>query len=80
MTEDRGLADLGKWPARRVIRHAYEEVLTACARLVAFSTGSPPVGDGPIGERQEILAVEDLIKFAIHARRLIESTGQKTRN
>jgi hypothetical protein len=79
MTEDRGLADLGKWPASHTIRHAYEEVLTACARLVSFSTGSPPATDGPISERQEILAVEDLINFAIHARRLIEGTGQTTR-
>jgi hypothetical protein len=79
MGEDRSLADLAKWPASRTIRHAYEEVLTACARLVSFSTGSPPVTDGPISERQDILAVEDLIQFAIHARRLIEGTGQVTR-
>jgi hypothetical protein len=86
MTEDRSLADAGEWPAirierdaHRIIWHAYEEVLTACARLVSFSTGSPPVIDGPIAERQETLAVEDLITFAIHARRLIESTGQTIR-
>src|SRR6266850_2351690 len=83
MTENCSLADLGGWPAsridrdaHRIIRHAYEEVLTACARLISFSTGNPPVTDGPISERQETLAVEDLINFVIHARRLIESTGQ----
>jgi hypothetical protein len=86
MTQDRSLADLGNWPAtripyeaHRVIRHAYEGVLTACARLISFSTGGPSTGDGPINDRQELLAIEDLISFAIHARRLIETTGQKSR-
>jgi hypothetical protein len=85
-TQDRSLADLGNWPAtridygaHRVIRHAYEEVLTACARLISFSTGSPSIGDGPINDRQEMLAMEDLISFAIDARRLIETTGQQSR-
>jgi hypothetical protein len=64
MREDDGMTDLGKWPASRTTRHAYEKVLTACARLVSFSTGVPPATDGPISERQEMLAVEDLIKFA----------------
>jgi len=86
MKNDHSLAKLGSWPAtrinpraHRVIRHAYEEVLTACARLISFSTGAPSVGDGPINDRQELLAVEDLISFAIHARRIIEVTGQKSR-
>jgi hypothetical protein len=65
--------------AHRIIRHAYEEVVTACARLISFSTGGWPKTDGPIDARQEMLAVEDLINFAIHARRLIENTGQKMR-
>jgi hypothetical protein len=85
-TQDRSLADLGNWPAtyidrraHRVIRHAYEEALTACARLISFSSGGPSIGDGPVTDRQEILAMEDLISFAIHARRLIETTGQKSR-
>ena len=84
--QNRTLADLGNWPAtsigydrQRLIRHAYEEVLTACARLISFSTGGPSIDDGPIVERQELLAAEDLISFAIHARRLIENTGQKSR-
>src|SRR5271156_3271390 len=42
----RSLADIGEWPrieigSHRVIRHAYENVLTACARLASFSTGEP---------------------------------------
>jgi hypothetical protein len=85
-TQNRTLADLGNWPRtsigydrERLIRHAYEEVLTACARLISFSTGGPSIDDGPIVERQELLAAEDLISFAIHARRLIENTGQKSR-
>jgi hypothetical protein len=85
-TQDRSLAEVGNWPAtyidhraHRVIRHAYEEALTACARLISFSSGGPSIGDGPVTDRQEILAMEDLISFAIHARRLIETTGQKSR-
>jgi hypothetical protein len=84
--QDLSLADLGNWPgtridydAHRIIRHAYEEVLTACARLISFSTGGPSIGEGPIDERQELLAIEDLISFAIHGRRLIETTGQQSR-
>jgi hypothetical protein len=58
-----------------VIRHAYENVLTACARLAAFATCDPATyGLGLIYERQEILAVDDLVTFAISARRLIENT------
>ena len=78
------LADLGSWPstqigAHRVIRHAYENVLTACARLASFAAGGPTATDGPIAEQQEILAVDDLATFAIHARRLIENTATASR-
>jgi hypothetical protein len=81
MDKAANLANIGDWPAltiprssHRIIRHAYEQVLTACARLISFAAGGEPTTDGPIGERQETLAVEDLIEFAIHARRLIDST------
>jgi hypothetical protein len=74
------LADLGNWPSTKigthgVVRHAYENVLTACARLASFATGNPTTTDGPIDEQQEILAVDDLATFALHARRLIENTA-----
>ena len=40
----------------QVIRHAYENVLTACARLAAFATGTPTGSlQGLINERQSIL-------------------------
>jgi hypothetical protein len=78
------LADLGNWPstqigAHGVIRHAYENVLTACARLASFATGRPTTTDGPIAGQQEILVVDDLATFAIHARRLIENTATASR-
>jgi hypothetical protein len=78
------LADLGNWPstqigAHRVIRHAYENVLTACAQLASFATGGPTTTDGPIAEQQEILVVDDLATFAINARRLIENTATASR-
>jgi hypothetical protein len=62
-----------------VIRHAYENVLTACARLASFAPGGPTTTDGPISEQQEILAADDLVTFAIHARGLIENTASKKR-
>ena len=62
-----------------VIRHAYENVLNACARLASFAMGGPLTTDDPITERQEILAADDLVAFAIHARRLIENTASKKR-
>jgi hypothetical protein len=43
-TDIPSLSDIGKRPrteigAHSVIRHAYENVLTACARLGSFATG-----------------------------------------
>ncbi len=57
-----------------VIRHAYENALTTSARLYSFASGCEPTSDGPIEQRQEVLAGDDLLSFAIHARRLIDST------
>lgn len=79
MTEQPSLADLGRWPraelgSRSVIRHAYENVLTASARLFSFASGYKPTSDGPIEQQQEMLAVDDLLAFAIHSRRLIGNT------
>ncbi|HEV2265365.1 MAG TPA: hypothetical protein VGR79_12625 [Stellaceae bacterium] len=78
---EKTLADVGKWPApkiearsHKIIRHAYEQVVTACARLGSFATGKPPQTNGPIDERQEALAADDLVSFAIHARRLIDAS------
>ena len=73
------LPDLGNWPSIKigshsVIRHAYQNVLNACARLASFATGSPTTTDGPIDQQQELLAADDLVTFGIHARRLIENT------
>jgi hypothetical protein len=64
------LADIGDWPrieigSHSVIRHAYENVLTACARLASFSTGGPTTTDGPISGQQEILAVDAAKQHAL---------------
>lgn len=79
MREQSSLADLGKWPrsltgSSTVIRHAYENALTTSARLYSFASGCEPTSDGPIEQHQEVLAGDDLLAFAIHARRLIDST------
>jgi hypothetical protein len=63
-----------KISSRASIRHSYESVLSACARLYGYSTGQISKNKGPVGRRQDVLAQEDLAAFAIHARRLIEGT------
>jgi hypothetical protein len=78
------LADLGNWPSieigsHGVIRHAYQNVLNACARLASFATSAPTTTDGPIEQQQELLAADDLVTFGIHARRLIENTAKAKR-
>lgn len=67
-----------KISSRASVRHSYESVLSASARLYLLATGQAPEGDGPIEARQDVLAHEDLTAFAIHARRLIESTISTT--
>ena len=86
MRDKPDLSDVGGWEAARIlpsqhrlIRHAYEQTVDACARLASFATGTPTRTSGPINERQEALAVEDLIAFAIHARRLVGNTTQSKR-
>jgi hypothetical protein len=62
---------------KSVIRHAYSGAMDTCARLHAFATAVIPDFFGAIRSRQEILAADDLVLFAIHARRLIELTVGK---
>jgi hypothetical protein len=57
-----------------LVRLAYEQCLTAAARLASFSTSTRPKCDGPIEQRQDDLALDDLLIFAINARRLIHNT------
>ena len=58
----------------KVIRHSYDNLLTAAARLLAFSYTPAKVPEGPVFEHQEVLILDDLISFAIHARRFTENT------
>ena len=57
-----------------LVRHSYDGVLTAASRLMAFSSANPSSIPGLIHSYQTILSKDDLILFAIHARRLIENT------
>lgn len=58
----------------QVIRHAYENALNACARLSSYATAKPTDSiDGLINTRQTILAIDDLMVFAINARRLMDN-------
>jgi len=79
MDKIRNLAELGNWDSvelgsHSAIRHGYENVLNASARLFSFATGNQPTTDGPISNQQEVLAADDLLTLAIHLRRLLDKT------
>jgi hypothetical protein len=61
---------------KKVVRASYERCLNATARLSAYAT-SKPILITEVNWRQDILAVDDLSDFCIHARRLIENIGLK---
>lgn len=59
----------------QIIRNAYEGTLTASARLAAYASCTPTRGPwNLIDNRQTLLATDDLIHFALNARRLIDNT------
>jgi len=62
-----------------LIRHAYDQVVNYGARLFSFASGRPLKSDGPLDNRQKLLALDDLAAFAYHARRLMDLTGTKER-
>lgn len=55
------------------VRADYEALLDSCARLMAQS--SPQHIFGPVVDRQDRLAEDDLITFALRARRFISATS-----
>lgn len=61
-----------------LIRPAYEGVLDRMARLASFGTSKPIASNIEIGQRQEAQAVDDLLLFAIYARRLLKCTNTFT--
>lgn len=61
---------------KKVVRASYEGCLRAIARLSAYAT-SKPILITEVNVRQDILAVDDLMSFCIHARRFIENIGAK---
>lgn len=56
------------------IRRSYDAVLSTCARLSTFATARPMETDTDVNERQESLAIDDLIFLSIHGRRLLSDT------
>lgn len=58
-----------------LIEQSYEGVLDRAARLASFGTSKPIESDTDIGTRQERQTVDDILMFAIHARRLITATS-----
>jgi hypothetical protein len=64
--------------SQKIIRHDYEQALTACARLASYAAGEPIRTISAVHDRQQRLAIDDLVLFAIHSRRLMEKTTGKT--
>lgn len=62
---------------KSVVRVSYESCLNALARLNAYATSKPFPRATEINVRQDTLAMDDLIIFCIHARRLVENIGLK---
>lgn len=60
-----------------LVRSNYENCLDAAARLCAYATSKPFEGAFEVNGRQDALAINDLIVFSLHARRLVESIGLK---
>jgi hypothetical protein len=56
------------------IQRGYQVVLDQCARLLSFTCSLPIDTDSDVPERQTALAIDDLILFSLHARRLISDT------
>jgi len=56
------------------IRDDYGALLDRCARLMAYAQSSPH-GFWPVVERQDRLAEDDLVTFALRARRFISATS-----
>ena len=62
---------------KKVVRSSYENCLDATARLSAYATSKPFSDAYETNLRQDVLAVDDLTIFCIHARRLVENIGLK---
>jgi hypothetical protein len=57
------------------VRADYEALLNSCARLTAYVQSSPQHVFWPVVDRQSRLAEDDLITFALRARRFISATS-----
>jgi hypothetical protein len=57
------------------VRADYEALLNSCARLMAYVQSSPQHVFWPVVDRQDRLAEDDLITFALRARRFISATS-----
>lgn len=68
--------------ARALLRHSYDQAVTHAARLASFAASPLLPGMEVLEDRQNELAMGDLISFGLHLRRLVEvpNTGPLVRN
>ncbi len=59
--------------SQSLVKHAFESVVSRGARLASYASAKGLKGGIDIYEKQDVLALDDLLVFSIHARRLIET-------
>ena len=60
------------YSSRSLLRHSYDQAITHAARLASFAASPLLAEMTNVEDRQNDLAIGDLISFALHLRRLIE--------
>lgn len=69
------------YSARALLRHSYDQAITHAARLASFAASPLLAEMGVLEDRQNELAMGDLISLSLHLRRLLElsNTGDFVR-
>lgn len=62
------------YSARALLRHSYDQAITHAARLASFAASPLMAEMHALEDRQNELAMGDLVSLALHLRRLIEVT------
>ena len=63
--------------APHIVRHAMREARNRAARLLAFGSCIMYAEHNPASRDQALLAIDDLVSFALHVRRALENLGAR---
>lgn len=64
----------------KLIKFSYEGCLEQTARLQAYAASKPLLNADIVNEKQDLLVINDIVVFALHARRLIDSSRYNLAN